>query len=399
MSGDMRTVRAVMSQTAPFEETGVLPGNIDAIQNASIYARVDGYLKRRLVDIGDKVKAGQLLAEIDTPTIDEELAQAKADLAEARSNLATANSKLDESTAQLKAAQSQVERAKAEEEFASVTADRWKNMASRGAVSLESKDEKVKNYKAYSATVVTSMAEEKASEAAVATAKSNVETAKAAVVAKQAAVNRYTAQQSFKYVLAPFDGTITLRKVDPGALITSGSQTSSLELFQIAKIDTLRIYINVPQTFASFIKAGLSADVKVPEFPGRIFKGKVTNISDALDPSTRTRQTEVQIDNRDHTLLPGMYAQVKLAVERTEPWIRVPGTALVPLSDGMYVVLARDNKAHYQKVEIGRDFGDEIEIKHGLKINEQVIVSPPVDLQENEPVQTIIESSGKTGMP
>lgn len=387
-TGAVRSVHTVVAPPAPFEETGILPGSIDAIQYISIYARVDGYLKRRLVDIGDKVKAGQLLAEIDTPTIDSEVMEAKASLAHARAGLISAKSVLQESLAKLIAAKAQVDRAKADEDFTNITANRWKTMAAKGAVSLQSRDEKVRSYLSSVASLSATEADEKAAEEAVATAQSEVNVAKANVDAKQADLDVLAAKQSFKYVRAPFDGSVTLRKVDPGALITSGSQSSSLELFQIARIEKLRIYVNVPQAFARYLKQGQEAHVLVPEFPERVFAGHISNISDALNPGTRTRQTEVRIENNDHALLPGMYAQVKIKAQRSEPWIRIPGTALVPLSNGMFVVVVEHNKAHYRKVAIGRDFGDDVEIKDGLNPNAVVIVSPPVDLLEGEPVQS-----------
>ena len=385
--GAVRSVHTVVASPAPFEETGLLPGSIDAIQYISLYARVDGYLKSRLVDIGEKVKTGQLLAEIDTPTLDSQVLEAKASLVRAQAGLISSKSVLQEALAKLVAAKAQVDRAKADEDYANVTANRWKTMAGKGAVSLQSRDEKVRSYLSSVAILSATQADEKASEEAVATARSQVNVAKAEVQAKQADLNVLLAQQSFKYVRAPFDGTITLRKVDPGALITSGSGSSNLELFQIAKIEKLRIYINVPQAFARYLKEGQDANVLVPEYPERAFSGRISNISDALNPSTRTRQTEVRIDNYDHALLPGMYAQVRIKAERKEPWIRVPGTALVPLQNGMFVVVVENGKAHLQQVSIGRDFGDEVEIKAGLKPSAVVIVSPPVDLQEGEPVQ------------
>lgn len=385
--GALKRVHTVVAKPAPFEETGLLPGSIDAIQYISIYARVDGYLKRRLVDIGDKVVAGQLLAEIDTPTVDSEVSEAKAAFVRAKAGLVSAKSVLQEALAKLIAAKAQVDRAKADEDYSNVTANRWKTMATKGAVSLQSRDEKVRAYLADVATLSATQADEKASEEAVETARSQVNVAKAEVDAKQADLDVLLAKQSFKYVRAPFDGTITLRKVDPGALITSGSGSSNLELFQIAKIEKLRIYVNVPQAFARYLMQGQQAEVLVPEYPEREFPGKISNISDALNPGTRTRQTEVRIDNNDHALLPGMYAQVRIKAERKEPWIRVPGTALVPMNNGMFVVVVEGGKAEFRKVAIGRDFGDEVEIKAGLKANDVVVVSPPVDLQAGEAVE------------
>ncbi|HEY9870680.1 MAG TPA: efflux RND transporter periplasmic adaptor subunit [Candidatus Obscuribacterales bacterium] len=379
-------VHTVSAKLAPYEESGTLPGNIGAIQYTTIYARVDGYLKRRLVDIGDEVKAGQLLAEIDTPTIDQELAQAKADLAQAQAQLVSAEANLREAKAKDVAAEAEVEKTKADQVYAAVTARRWENMAARGAVSLQSRDERVRAYEAQTAQLQASIAEKKAADQAVEAAQSQVHVARATVAARLANVKRIEAQQAFKYVRAPFDGVITLRKVDPGALITAGSQSSSLELFQLAKIDRLRIYVNVPQTFARYLNPGQKAEIHVPEYPERTFTGVVSNVAGALDPETRTRQTEVRIDNKDHALLPGMYAQVQITTRRADTWVRVPSTTLVPRPDGMYVVTVNDGKAHYQKVAIGRDFGDEVELRAGIAQGDTIVVSPPVDLREGEAV-------------
>ncbi len=386
-AGSVPVVQTVIAKRAPFKEQGNLPGNISAIQYVTINARVDGYLKSRLVDIGDWVKQGQLLAEIDTPTIDEELNQAKADLAESKAQLASAQAKLKEAIAQDVAAKATIQRSQANEDFAHITADRWIAMATKGAVSLQSRDERVRQYKDAVASLQVSVAQEKASQAAVKSAEAEVGVAKSLVAARSASVARITAEQNFKRVVAPFDGVITLRKVDPGALISSGSQMPTLELFQLAKIDKLRIYVNVPQTFARFLSSGQKAEVYVPEMPDKIFEGTVTNIAGALDPSTRTRQTEVRIDNKTHELLPGMYAQVRVTVKRDEEWITVPGTALVPRNDGTYLVVVKDGSAHFNKIEIGRDFGDSVEVKRGLAGGETVVLSPPVDLVDGEKVE------------
>lgn len=384
--GAIPVVHTIIAKAAPFTEQGVLPGNIGAIQYATIYARVDGYLLKRFVDIGDWVKTGQLLAVIDTPTIDEELSQAKADLAEAKAQTEASKASLKEAIAKAVAAHEQVVRSKVNQNYAHVTARRWENMASKGAVSLQSRDERVRSYDAESAVVKSAEADEKAAQAAVNSAKSKVDVAQATVVAKVAVVNRLKAQQSFKNVVAPFDGVITERKVDPGALITAGSSTATLELFQLAQIDVLRIYVNAPQTLAPYLKAGQKAEVTLQEFPNKVFVGEVTNVSGALDPQTRTRQTEIRVKNPEHLLLPGMYAEVRITAHRDSSWIKVPGTTLVARPDGMYVVKVENGKAHYQKVSIGRDFGDEVEIQSGLTGNEEVVVSPAVDLREDEAV-------------
>jgi RND family efflux transporter MFP subunit len=380
-------VHVVIAKPAGFKEVGILPGNIEAIQYANIYARVDGYLKTRDVDIGSHVQPGQLLAEIETPTVDAELAQAVADYNQSKAQLVSAQSTLKESIAKREAAQAKVVEVKAQRDFADITAKRWKNMADFGSVSLQSRDEKVTNLAAEDANLDDAKADLAAAEANVNTARSQVVVANANVNAKESTVQRFQAEQAFKFVRAPFEGIITERNVDPGALITAGSSSRALELFQLAKIDTLRIYVNAPQTVAHYIESGQRANISVQEFPEREFVGVVSNVAGALDPSTRTRQTEVHIDNRDHTLLPGMYATVQLVVHRTEPWIKISSSSLVPRADGMYVVVADNNKAHYQKIKIGRDFGDSVEVSAGLKDNQQVVVSPPVDLREGEEVE------------
>ena len=381
-------VHTVVAKPAKAQESVTLPGNIGAIQYTTIYARVDGYLKSRLVDIGDNVKTGQLLAEIETPTVDEHLNQVKADLDEAISKVLATKAQLKQAIADDFKAKAEIERAKANQTYASVTATRWKDMCVRGAVSEQSRDEKVRSFEATSADVNASIAAEKAALAQVAADKSNVVTAQAAVVAKKADVRRLQYEQGFQKVLAPFDGVITARKVDPGALITQGSQSSNLELYQMAKIDRLRIYVSVPQRVARYLHNGLEADILVSEYPDRHFRGLVTNVSGALDPSTRTRQTEIKIDNPSHVLLPGMYAEVRLTGLRDSPWIRVPGTTIVAKPDGQFVVVIKDGHVHFQAVDIGRDFGDEVEIRTGLQGNEVVVVSPSDDLRENDPVKT-----------
>ncbi|MBK9205703.1 MAG: efflux RND transporter periplasmic adaptor subunit [Candidatus Obscuribacter sp.] len=386
-AGAVPLVRTIIAKPAVETESLTLPGNIGAIQYTTIYARVDGYLRDRMVDIGDHVKTGQLLARIDTPTIDESLAQAKADLVRAQANVDKANADYKEAVAKQATAQAEIEKATGNVAYATVTATRWQNLVSRGAVSAQSRDEKVRLLEATSADLKANNSNLKAAEAQVLACKSQIAEAKANVVAKQAEVARITAEQNFQKVVAPFDGIITLRKVDPGALITKGSQSDSLELFQLAKIDRLRIYVNAPQRVARYLKKGMVAQVMVPEYPDGNYKGVVTNISGGLDPNTRTRQTEIQIDNKDHALLPGMYAEVNLTGSREEKWITVPGTTIVTRPEGQYLLIAKDGKAHYQQVTIGRDFGSEVEIRTGLSGNEHVAVSPNDDIIQGEAVK------------
>ncbi|HEY9685282.1 MAG TPA: efflux RND transporter periplasmic adaptor subunit [Oculatellaceae cyanobacterium] len=386
-------VIVVTAEPASNKEQLVLPGNIGAIQYTTIYARIDGYLKSRYVDIGDYVKQGQLLAEIDTPTVDEKVAQGRADVVEAKAVVEKDISSWKEAKAKQETAAAEIVRAKANNNYADVTANRWKNMATRGAVSLQSRDEKVRSFESTSADVEVANANYKAATDQVSVAKSQIDVANANVVAKEANLARLLADQAFKRVVAPFDGIITLRKVDPGALITQGSQTSSLELFQMAKIDTVRIYVNAPQRVARYLHPGIEAIINVPEYPERKFVAKVTNVSGGLDPNTRTRQTEIRIANPDHVLLPGMYAEVRMTDLRESQWIRVPGTTIVTENDGLYVVVVKNGKAHYQRVQLGRDFGDEVEIKLGLSGGEKIVVSPSDDLLEGDAVSIGAEKS------
>lgn len=386
--GAVRIVTSIVARPAAGTESIKLPGNINAILYTTIYARVDGYLKSRLVDIGDHVKAGQLLAVIDTPTVDEKLNQGKADLKEAEAGLLESQAQLKEAIAKDVSAQAEVQKDKANLAYATITAKRWVDLATRGAVSLQSRDEKVRFEEAQVATLDAAVASEKAAAAQVKAAQSQVAVAQAKVVAEKADVRRLEAEKGFQKVVAPFEGIITVRKVDPGALITQGSQSTNLELFQLAKIEKLRIYVGVPQRIARYLAAGQAAEVDVPEFPERKFVGRVTNVSGALDPNTRTRQTEIQMDNPDGVLLPGMYAEVRFTTLRETPWIRIPGTTVITRTDGLYVAQVQGGKVHFQQITVGRDFGDEIEVRVGLKDGDEIIVSPADDLREDEPVKT-----------
>jgi RND family efflux transporter MFP subunit len=388
LGSEKPVVQTVLVAPAPFEESVTLPGNIGAMQYATIYARVDGYLKNRLVDIGDHVKAGSLLAEIDTPTIDEEIEQALADVLQAKAQVKSAQATLKESKAQDETAAAQIERAQADQTYAAVTADRWQNMSSRGAVSIQSRDEKNRALAAQNASLEEAVAQKKAVDQKVAASAAQVEVARANVEAKNAMLAKYKAEQAFKYVLAPFEGVITSRKVDPGALIASGSQMQNNELFQMAKLDILRIYVDVPQGMSRYLHPGLKAQVSVSQYPERTFDGVVTNVAGALDPQTRTRRTEVRVKNPDHVLLPGMYAQIKLSAMRPDDWVRVPSNAVIPHGNDLEVVVVKDGKAHYQKVIVGRDFGELLEIKAGLGNGDVVVVSPPDDLREGDAVKT-----------
>src|SRR5215472_4687490 len=306
-----------------------LPGNVQAILETGIYARTDGYLKTRYVDIGSRVEAGELLAEIDTPEVDQQLNQATANLNEAKANVV----KLEADLA-----------------LARTTLQRYQ-MAGAGTVSKQQIDEK---------------------NASVTTAEKAVEAARATVNANEANVERLLDLQGFQKVYAPFAGIITARNVDPGALISS-SVAASRELFRLAKVDTLRIFVYVPQSYAPDIKVGQSAAVSVREFPHRVFDGTVTRTAGAIDPASRTMLVEVQVPNPEGVLLAGSYATVRFNLQRGEPQLLIPAGALLVDAAGVRVAVVHpDNTLHYRPIEIGRDFGDEVEVLSGLNGDEVV---------------------------
>src|SRR5438874_8617640 len=297
----------------------VLPSNIQAIEEATIYARTNGYIRERYADIGDRVAAGKALAQIDTPELDQELSQARAALAQTRSGLAQARASFTQAQANLNQARAGLEQSKANESFAKVTADRFGKLERDELVAHQDADEKRTALAAASATTAVSQANVEAMQANLGALEASVGAAGASVAASEANVQRLLALQSFQRVEAPFAGIITARGIDRGALITSGSGNGATWMFRIAHVENLRIFVNVPQTFVRSITPGQDAQILVPEFPKRAFVGKIASTAGALDPTSRTLLTEVRLRNDDHALMPGMYAQVKFGlVPRSE---------------------------------------------------------------------------------
>ena len=322
-----------------------LPGNIEAITEAPILARADGYLRRRMADIGDRVESGQPLAEIEAPELDEQVRQAKASLQQARAAL-------DEALANN-------EQGKANLEFARVAAERWANLVTRGAVSRQENDQYQSQYRAQLAGV-------QSLEKAVVAQRSNISAAEANVA-------RLENMQSYLVVKAPFKGVITLRNVDVGALVNSGSTL----LFRIAQTRTLRTYVNVPQANSSSIHVGQPAYLTVSNLPGRKFTGGVARTANALDPNSRTLLVEVHVPNADGALLPGMYAEVDLSSTRPNPPLLIPSEALIARGEGETVALVRpDHTVHIQPVQVGRDYGDRLEVLSGLELGDIIIPNP-----------------------
>ncbi|HVV47853.1 MAG TPA: efflux RND transporter periplasmic adaptor subunit, partial [Bryobacteraceae bacterium] len=328
------------------------------ITEAPVLARADGYLKRRMVDIGDRVQSGQPLAEIAAPELDEQVRQLQAALQQA-------HSALDEAQANLVQGKSNLE-------LARVTAERWAKVAANGGVSKQENDQYQAQYKAQLAGV-------QALEKAVAAQHSNVAQAEANV----AHINEI---QGYRIVKAPFTGVITLRNVDVGALVSAGNTL----LFRIAQTKTLRTYVNVPQTNASSIQAGQPAQLTVSNLPGRAFRGKVVRTANALDPATRTMLVEIQVPNEDGALLPGMYAKVRMNDTLTTAPVMIPGDSLQINADGTRIAVLRpDHTVHYQKVDVGRDYGDKLEVLSGLEDGTTIIPRPGDDIREGTKVEPV----------
>jgi RND family efflux transporter MFP subunit len=325
----------------------VIPGNIQAFTLAPIYARTTGYVKAWYHDIGTHVHKGELLAVIETPELDQQLASAKADLATANANAG----------------------------LAKITADRYKDLIGSSAVSQQDTDNAVNLLAAR-----------------------NTEVAAAA-----ANVRRLEELQSFERIEAPFDGVITARNLDIGQLISAsgstttagaGTVTGNKEIFDISAIGTLRVFINVPQIYAPDAKNGATATLTLPQYPGRTFKGKLVRSSDAVDPSTRTLLAEVDVDNRSGELLPGSYTEVHLNVSSAAPALIVPVTALILQPDGMQVATVdASHHVHMVHVTPGRDFGNTVEILSGLSAGQSIVPIPPDSLTDGEEVRVVTPGS------
>jgi RND family efflux transporter MFP subunit len=338
----------------------LLPGNIEPLYSANLYARIDGYLDRRDVDIGAKVKAGQILAVISAPEVDQQLLQSRATLAQ--------------SDAALQQAKAALEQAKANAELARLTKERDIPLGQQRAISQQIVDGAVQ---AYDARV-----------ADVAAATANITAAEANVTANRANVSRLQQLQGFERIVAPFDGVITQRNVERGDLVSTGSSGASKPLFSIAQSATLRIQVDVPQSEAVNIQDGQKAAVDVKERLGRAYTGTVIRNAGALNDAARTMLTEVQVDNSDGSLLPGMYAQVKFTLPEQRTSLIIPTSSLVVDHSGMHVVtVAANHTVHFVPVTIGKDMGKEVEILNGLHGSEPLVSSPSDLLNEGDHVE------------
>ncbi len=364
----------------------LLPGNTEAIHVASIYARANGYVRERMVDIGSVVRAGQTLAVIESPEVDQELAQARAALEQARAALEQASANLEQAKAGVNQAQANVAQAKANEEIAATTYQRWSRLVERGALSKQVGDERRSTYLARSAESEAARAALRTAEANVVSRTADLGAARASIDAQAANVRRLEQLQSFERVLAPFDGVVTERKVERGDLVTAGSG-GDRNLFTVVQAKTLRIQVSVPQSYAVDLHPGQTAQVMVRERPGRNFVGTVARTAQALEPSSRTLLTEVQVDNSSGELLPGMYAQVKFSVPRGVAAVTIRADALIANAQGTRVaVVDSGNRVHFRTVNVGRDFGPQVEVLSGLKGGEAVASNAPDTLSEGQQV-------------
>jgi RND family efflux transporter MFP subunit len=318
------------------EQSLILPGNIQPYNKAAIYARVNGYLKSWQQDIGAHVTAGQVLALIDTPDLDQQLAQAKATLASAKANY----------------------------DIATLTANRYGILVKTQAISRQ-------------------VADQSAADAAA---------KKAVMDANEANVRQLQAMQAFKQIVAPFDGIVTLRNTDVGALINAGSAAGQ-ELFEISDLHRVRIYVQVPQAFSAALRPGLKATFEMPQYPGQKLDATLVTTSNAMNAMSRSMLVELQADNSDGKLLANTYCKVEFHIPGDANTMRIPATALMPVDRGLQVaVLGDDNKAILKSIQLGRDFGDSVEVTAGLAPRDRVIDSPPETLQNGDAIQPVAAS-------
>jgi RND family efflux transporter MFP subunit len=312
-----------------------LPGNTQAYNDTPIYARTSGYVKQWFVDIGAHVKGGQLLATIETPELDQQLEQARADLKTAQANL----------------------------QIAQITAARWQRLVKTNSVSQQETDQATFDLSAKIALVDSNKAN----------------------------VDRLEQLQAFERVVAPFDGVITARNTDVGALIQAGDNTTPKELFRLAAIQKLRVYVSVPEIYAPSVKNGAAVNVTLDAFPNEVFKGSIVRNSHAIDLSSRTLNVEVDVDNPSGRLLPGAYAFVHFPLLASAHGLTIPSNALLFRSEGLRVGVVRDGRVALTPITVGEDYGSTLEVRGGLTPNDAIIVNPSDSLADG----TLVRVSAK----
>src|SRR5438094_4260164 len=326
------TVAVIHPTAEAAQEDLVLPGTLQAYVESPIYARTSGYLQKWYHDIGSRVQKGALLADIDTPEVDQQLSQARADL-----NTAKANAHLSE-----------------------ITATRYAELIKTDGVSKQEVDNATGDWEAKRAIVQSS----------------------------EANVRRLEELESFKHIYAPFSGVITRRNVDTGTLISAGNGGASQQLFSLAQTDPIRVYVSVPEAYAPSIRAGLGAFLELTQYPGQKFEGKVVRTAESIDPGTRTLLTEVDVPNRNGALLPGGYAQAHLQVKVTGARLAVPVNALLFRSEGLRAVVVDGNhRTHLKPLTVGRDYGTSLEVLQGLDASDWIVLNPADSLDEGQEVR------------
>jgi membrane fusion protein, multidrug efflux system len=331
-------VVVIQPKTEPAQQELVLPSTLQAFTESPIYARTNGYLAHWYKDIGSKVNKGELLAEIETPEIDQELSQARAVRSQAEAQLGLAKS----------------------------SAERWENLRKMDAVAQQETDERSSSYSQQ--------------QAALASASANV--------------RRLEQLESFKRIYAPFSGTVIRRNTDLGALINAGNSGANQELFVIAQISPIRVYVDVPEMYAPSVRPGVPAQIELTSIPGQRFSGNVARTADAIDPTTRTLRTEIDVPNRNGKLYPGSYAQVHFGVKSSTARYSVPVNALLFRAEGTRAaVVGADGKVHLKPVVIGRDYGTDVEILSGLDASDSIVLNPSDSLEEGQPVHVTKEGS------
>jgi RND family efflux transporter MFP subunit len=325
------TVAVVSPVSEKPDEDLILPGSLLAYEESPIYARTNGYLVRWYKDIGSRVTKGELLAKIDTPEVDQELDQARSTRLQVVAQM----------------------------ELAKISADRWENLRKTDSVSAQEADQQTSGYKQSQANLA----------------------------AADANVRRLEQLEGFKNVYAPFSGVLTKRTVDPGALINAGAGAAGRELFDVARVDPLRVYTSVPQAYAPYIKVGSKTAVILQEFPGQKFYGTVVRTAEAIDPGTRTLLTEVDVPNKDERLLPGSFGEVHFAVGANVNKVTVPVNAMLFRAQGAQVaVVGSDGKVQLRSINIGRDYGTTLEVLGGISPTDKVVINPADSLENGQKV-------------
>ena len=361
--GATPAVDVALVHAAASEATVEIPGQTMALLETPIYARTDGYIRLRTVEMGDRVKKGQLLIELDTPDLDQAIQQARATFAQSQAALAQQQANLQASQSSLK--------------LSTVTAQRYHTLMDQGVMSKQDND--------------TAQAAMESGQANVNAANEAVRAQQSTIASNEANLNRLLEQKKYARMEAPFDGIITYRNTkssDVGTLISSGSASSNAEILRVSQIQTMRVFVDVPQSYAPEIRLNQPAGLVFEEFPGRVFQARVSSTTASIDPQTRTMLTALTVDNSNGELLPGMYTKVRFRLPHTVNVLRLPAEALIFRTEGPHAaVVGPDHKVHLHKLTLGRDYGPEVEVTSGLNAGDMVVLNPTDVIHEDALVE------------